>query len=86
MPCYTFPVNQNVTLSLPAEILREARHIAVERGVSLSKLLASYLEELVLREERYEEARKRAVARMRRGIAMGVGETPLWKRDDLHER
>ena len=78
--------NQNVTLSLPRDLLLEARHLAVERGISLSKLLASYLQELVEREPKYEEARKRAVERMRRGIPMGVGERPTWTRDELHER
>ncbi len=78
--------NQNVTLSLPRDVLLEARHLAVERGMSLSRLLAAYLQELVQRESRYDQAQERARARMRRGVPMGVGEKPGWTRDELHER
>ena len=77
---------QKVTLSLPVEAVRLARHMAVDRGLSLSRLLPEYVEELVVRDEGYREARERAVARMRRGMPMGVGEGPTWIREDLHER
>ncbi len=76
----------NVTVSLPHEILKQARHLAVERGTSLSGLLASCLEELVRNEPAYQQAKRRAVARMRKGVPMGVGERPTWTRDELHER
>ncbi|SHF72137.1 hypothetical protein SAMN02745218_02952 [Desulfofundulus australicus DSM 11792] len=35
---------QNVTLSLPKEVLRRAKHIAIERGTSLSGLLTHLLD------------------------------------------
>jgi hypothetical protein len=76
----------NVTVSLPAEILKQARHLAVERGTSLSWLLASCLEELVRNEPAYQQAKERAVARMRQGLAMAVGKRPSWTRDEIHER
>jgi plasmid stability protein len=34
----------------------------------------------------YEQARDRAIARMRQGLSTGVGERPGWTRDELHER
>lgn len=77
---------KNVTLAISEETLLRARHIAVEKGVSLSRLLSEYLEEIVGRSERYTEARKKALARMRKGIPMGMRARPGWKRDDLHER
>lgn len=77
---------RNVTVSLPPHILKQARHLAVERGTSLSGLLGSCLEELVRNEPAYRQARERAVMRMRQGIVMGVGERPGWTRDELHER
>ena len=77
---------QNVTLSLPTEILRQVRNLAVERGMSLSRFLAWYLEVLVPDEAAYDQARVRAVERMRRGLPMGVGPSPPWTRDELHER
>lgn len=45
--------HQNVTLSLPKEILRRAKHIAIERGTSLSGLLTHLLEELTRQEDAY---------------------------------
>jgi len=77
---------QNVTVSLPPEILKQARHLAVERGTSLSALLAACLEDLVRSEPTYRAAQRRAVARMRKGVRMGVGARPGWTRDELHER
>ena len=35
----------NVTISLPEELVRQARHRAVDRGMSLSKYVASVLDE-----------------------------------------
>jgi uncharacterized protein DUF6364 len=77
---------QNVTLSLPQDLVRKARHVAGARGVSLSNLVGSCLEEVVGNEPGYEQARDRAIARMRKGLPMGVGERPGWTRDELHER
>jgi hypothetical protein len=83
--CYTRTV-KNVTLAIDEETLRRARHIAVEKGVSLSRLLSEYLHEIVGRSERYAEARKKALARMKKGLPMGVRARRGWKRDELHER
>jgi len=77
---------QNVKLSLPRDLVRKARHVATERGVSLSELVGSCLEEVVAPEQSYEQARDRAIARMRQGLPMGLGERPTWTRDELHER
>jgi hypothetical protein len=76
---------QNVTLSLPRQVVLKARHIAVERGVSLSKLLSAYLEELVQKEPEYERARRDSVAMMCQGLPMGF-DRPEWTREQLHER
>jgi hypothetical protein len=79
--------NTNVTLSLPPDLVRKAELVASERGLSLSTLVGSCLEEVVEpRMSAYEEARDRAIARMRQGLPMGVGERPGWTRDELHER
>ena len=37
---------RNLTLTISEEVFRRARHFAVERGVSLSKLLSEQLESL----------------------------------------
>jgi len=77
---------QNITLSLPKDLLKKAKHLAVEKNTSLSRLLSQHLEELVEREELYRQARQRQLYLMEKGFDMQVKETPAWKRDELHER
>ena len=77
---------QNVTLSLPKDVLKEARLLAVERNTSLSRLLAEYLLRAVREDARYEAAQKRIQARLRRGFDLGTGGVTRHTRDELHER
>lgn len=77
---------QNVTLALPKDLLKEARLVAVERGTSLSGLLAEYLERAVREDERYEQARRRIRQRLRRGFDLGTKGAKLPGRVHLHER
>ncbi|QUL98519.1 MAG: CopG family transcriptional regulator [Candidatus Fermentithermobacillus carboniphilus] len=76
---------QNVTLSLPKELLRRAKHIAVERGMSLSGLLAQLLEDLTRREDRYLKAKELHLA-MLGEFDLGTEGVVTWTRSDLHER
>ena len=76
--------NQNITLSLPEEDLREARILAASRGTSVSQLLARMLRELVDQETGY--ARARSLARLREGIDLGTGRHIDWSRDSAHQR
>lgn len=78
--------NQNITLSLPEEDLREARILAASRGTSVSQLLARMLRELVDQETGYARARDRSVARMREAADLGTGGRVEWNRDSVHER
>lgn len=77
---------QNVTVSLPAELLREVRHMAVDRGVSLSRFIALLLEEEVEERQRYRSAGERQVRLLREGLPLGTGGRITWNRADLHER
>jgi hypothetical protein len=74
----------NITLSVDAELLREARILAAQEGTSVSRLLADRLEDLIRRNKAYEAARRRAVARLRKGFRLEW--TPPRSRDALHER
>lgn len=74
----------NVTLRLDADLLREARLLAAAEGTSVSRLLAERLEELIRRRKAYESARRRALARLRKGFDLQW--TPPRSRDELHER
>lgn len=77
---------RNVTLSLPAGLLQEARHLAVDSGLSLSKYLALLLEERVESGHRYRSARGRQEHLLRAGLPLGTNGHPSWTRDELHER
>ena len=78
--------NQNITLSLPEEDLREARVLAARRGTSVSQLLARVLRETVERETGYDAAKERSLALLREGADLGTRGDVSWARDDLHER
>lgn len=77
---------RNITLSLPKELIKQARHVAVERGVSLSRLLAEHLERLVVEDRAYRSAQRRLKRRLARGLDMGTSGEIGWTRDELHER
>ena len=79
-------IKQNVTISVPKDILIKARHIAVSRQTSLSRLLAETLEDIVEKDETYNKAKERQLATMKNGFNLGVKGKVTWKRDDLHGR
>ncbi|MFI5107674.1 MAG: hypothetical protein ACHP78_02395, partial [Terriglobales bacterium] len=74
----------NITLKLDADVLREVRVLAAEEGLSISGLLAAKLEEIVRQRKGYDRSRRRAVARLRKGLDLGW--TPPRSRAELHER
>lgn len=74
----------NITLKLEADLVREARVLAAQKGTSVSRLLAEELEGLIRREKAYEAAKRRALARLEKGFDLAW--TPPAHRDALHER
>ncbi len=74
----------NVTLKLDADLLREARIVAAAEGRSISGLLSDRLEALVRERRAYEQARRRALARLREGLDLRG--TPPASRDEIHAR
>ncbi|AZT90305.1 CopG family transcriptional regulator [Caldicellulosiruptor changbaiensis] len=77
---------QNVTLSLPKELIQKVKHIAVERNTSISALLTSLLEELVNREESYQKIYLQHLKLLEEGFDLGTGGAITWRREDLYER
>lgn len=77
---------QNITLSLPKDLLHQARLVAVQRQTSVSGLLAQTLAEIVAREEGYAVARRRHLAHIEDAADLGTRGTLGWGRDELHER
>ena len=78
--------NQNITLSLPRELLRRIKRLAVDRDTSVSSLMTETLARLADDDRRYGAARKRALAALRAHRSLGTGGRPTWTRDDLHAR
>lgn len=74
----------NVTLKIETDLLRAARVLAAEQGTSISSLVTSHLKQAVRERRGYEQARRRAIARLRRGFDLEW--TPPASRDELHER
>ena len=77
---------QNITLSVPKEILQKAKILAVKRGTSLSRMLSRYLEEIVIEEEAYNSARRRHLAALKKAPDLGTEGGMHWSRKDLHDR
>ncbi len=77
---------QNVTLSLPKDILLKAKLIAVRRQMSLSGLLTQTLERLVRQDEAFARARERHLAWLEAAADLGTGGAPLGNREELHGR
>lgn len=77
---------ENVTLSLPADVLRAARHLAVDQGISLSRFVARLVEEQVVSTTNSEREKVSALRELRQGYAYTVPGKITWTRDDLHDR
>jgi hypothetical protein len=75
----------NVTVSLPDDLLREARHLAVDEGVSLSRFVARSLEERVDSIRGYRAACQRQLELLSRGLELGTRGAANWSRESLHE-
>jgi len=74
----------NITLKLDRDLLRKAKILAAERETSVSRLVAEQLERAVRDSEGYDQAKRRALARMKR--ASHLGYTPPASRDEFYER
>lgn len=78
--------NQNVTLSLPRDLLRQVKRLAADRDTSVSALMAEALARLADEDRRYSVARKRALKAMDSARSLGTDGRISWTRDQLHER
>jgi hypothetical protein len=76
----------NVTVSLPEDLLRQARHLAVDEGVSLSRFVALSLEQRVEAVRGFRTARERQLSQLRTGFDLGTRGNVEWPRESLHER
>ncbi len=77
---------QNITLSLPKDVLLKVKLIAVQRQTSVSGLLTQTLERLVEQEDAYAHARRRHLEWLSQGADLGTGGQASVGREELHER
>ena len=64
-------MKQNITLSMDKDLLRKARVIAAQRQMSVSQMLGRELQAIIDDAERYELAKKKALANLRSGFDLG---------------
>ncbi|HUC28503.1 MAG TPA: DUF6364 family protein [Candidatus Acidoferrum sp.] len=74
----------NITLKLDASLIRDVKILAAQNGTSISAILGEQLQRIVRERRGYEQARKRALARLREGMSLRW--TPPRSRDELYER
>jgi len=77
---------QNVTLSLPKSLLKQAKILAAQEDKSLSELIRETLSKKVREESEYEDAKKRQIAAMEKGFNLGTKGKMKFSRDELYER
>lgn len=77
-------MKQNITLSIDKNLIRKAKIMAAQNQTSISRMLSRELEKMVQKAERYEWAKKRAVANLGKGFHLGGQK--MVSREELHER
>jgi post-segregation antitoxin (ccd killing protein) len=77
-------MKQNITLAVDNSLLKRARALAAQRGASMSAMLAQELLKIVERENAYQQAKLRALARLNAPFHLGGGK--LAPRESLHDR
>jgi hypothetical protein len=77
---------QNVTLSIPRSLLKQAKIIAASQDKSLSQLMRESLEEKVRKGADYNKARKRQLRLLKKGLDLGTGGQVKTSRDEVHAR
>ncbi len=77
---------QNITLSLPREILKKGKMLAAKKGISLNELVRELLQTTAENEEGYRISADRQIKRMKGGIPLGTKGKIFWQRDELHQR
>ncbi len=77
---------QNITLSIPKEVLKKVKHVAIEKNTSVSGLLTKALEDIVNLETGYRQAEERQLKLMEKGLDLYLSGKTGWSRDEVHER
>ena len=78
--------SQNITLSVPRDLLKRVKRLAADRDTSVSSLVTAALARLADEDRRYSSARRRAQAALRSARSLGTEGRATWTRTQLHER
>ncbi len=78
------PMKQNITISVEKSLLQKARALAAQRGASISSMLAEELVRIVDRGTDFDQARRRALARL--STPFHLGGSSRAAREPLHDR
>ena len=76
---------RNITFSLPADLIHEAKVYAAEHDVTINAVVRNFLEEVVSRRSQARQAVQRLLALAEQGPVSDVNPTSI-RRQDLHER
>lgn len=77
-------MKNNLTLKLDRDLIKKARVLAAEKETSISAIVAEQLEKAVRDRDGYEQAKRRALARLKHGYNLGY--RPPASRDEFYER
>lgn len=77
--------NRNITFSLPADLIRQAKVYAAQHDTTVNTLVRELLQEALTREERVRAAAERFLAIAARGPHF-TSDPGVISREELHER
>ncbi len=77
---------RNITLSLPKDVLKKAKLIALKEDKSLNAFIKETLEERVAKSTGYREAMTAEIERMETGFHLGTFAKMTFSKDEIHER
>jgi len=76
---------RNLTIQLDEDLVREAKVLAAERGMSVSAMVAQELRDKLAARARRERARQVALESMGEA-ASSARRAPRWSREEIYER
>ena len=77
---------QNVTLSLPRNLIKRVKVLAAEQDSSISAILERLLSEYASNQDGYRQAHQDHASILKNGFELGTGGSSSWGRDELHDR
>ncbi|MCK4563691.1 MAG: CopG family transcriptional regulator [Verrucomicrobia bacterium] len=78
-------MTKNITLRMDEQLLKDVKHIAVEKDMSVSAWISQVVEQAAKRDFRYETAATEIMRMMEEAQDYGDG-GKIYTRDEMHER